>query len=450
MNAAIKQTESSLNRSSDLPTILVVDDEPTNISVLAAILKPQYRVRAARSGPEALRAISSMPTPDLVLLDIMMPDMDGYAVLQALRQQNISKTIPVIFVTAMNSLENEAEGLEHGAVDYITKPVTAPILLARVSTQLELKAMRDHLAQANNLLELQVAQRTQALRQALEQNETAHAALKKTYFSTLLAINSMAELRGGGIGEHSRRVADLARQVARKMDLSDDEVQDVFIAALLHDIGKVSFPDSLFNKSLNTLNSSELSIYRRHSVQGANIVRQIKSLNHIAEMIQDHHEYFDGTGFPAGKSGLNIPLGARIIAAVSDYDDFRTGALTTRPMNARDCHGYFLENRGRRYDPCVIDCLEPYIAQDSATEIDEVRISAKYLQEGMLLSKDVMHPDGFLLLSKSTLLNRTLIDQLVLVEKQAATTLSIYVIKERPTRTSHKGNESTSTAVKRG
>ncbi|WP_051304667.1 response regulator [Chitinilyticum litopenaei] len=430
----MNSTDLNTSEHSEPATILVVDDEPANIGLLAAVLKPHYRVRAARSGSEALRAIASPPQPDLVLLDIMMPGMDGYSVLDILHKDAATRHIPVIFVTAMDSSDSEQQGLLKGAVDYITKPISPPILLARIHTQLELKSARDRLQAQNSRLEEEVAKRTRALKLTLEKKEAAHSELKKSYFSTLLAINGIIELRGGGIGEHSRRVAELARQTARRLGLDDEEVQDIFIAALLHDIGHISFPDELQHKPVNTMNSAELGVYRRHCLQGADILRKIDSLAHIAGMIQDHHEYFDGTGFPAGKSGLNIPIGARIIAAASDYDDFRAGLLTTTPLSARESLDFLLENRGHRYDPRVIDFMEPLLTLEVNSQVEERRVSAVHLQDGMMLSRDVMHPDGFLLLSKSTVLNRNLIDQVVLAEKQCATALSIYVLNERISR----------------
>ena len=171
-------------------TILVVDDEPANLGVLNAVLQPYFRVRVARSGAEALRAVGTAPRPDLVLLDVMMPEMDGYTVLSKLRESPASCNLPVIFVTAMDSMESEQRGLELGAVDYITKPINPAIMLVRVRTQLELKVARDHLADQNARLEVLVAERTEALKSALDHAEAAHAALKKSYFGTLMAISA--------------------------------------------------------------------------------------------------------------------------------------------------------------------------------------------------------------------------------------------------------------------
>jgi response regulator RpfG family c-di-GMP phosphodiesterase len=331
----------------------------------------------------------------------------------------------------MDAQENERYGLELGAVDYITKPISPAIVLARVRTQLELKAARDGLADQNAVLEVLVMDRTKALNQALETAHAEHEALQKSYFGTLRAISAVAELRGRAIGEHSRRVADLSRQVARDMGMSEAEIQDVFVAALLHDIGKIGFSDELLHKPVNAMNTDELNLYRKHPAMGAGALGKIEALAGIAAIVRDHHEHFDGSGHPDGRSGLTIPLGARIVAAVSDYDDLRSGALTTSPQTKKESRRYLLEGRGHRYDPSVIDQLEPLLSFDEEDEIDEIKVGAKHLQVGMMLSQDVMHPDGFLLLSKSTVLERLLIDQLTAVQKRLGSNLEIFVLRKR-------------------
>ena len=413
------------------PTVLIVDDQPENLGVLSALLRPHYLVRAARSGQQALRAATNTPRPDLILLDVMMPEMDGYAVFAKLREAPPTADIPVIFITALVTEEDEQRGFNLGAVDYITKPIKPAVVLARVRTQLELKQARDFLADQNARLEVLVGERTQALKLALAKIETAHAALKKSYFGTLMAIAALAELRGSSIGEHSRRVADMSRKVAGDLDMSATEVQDVFVAALLHDIGKIGFSDELLRKPVKAMNVEQASFYRQHPALAANALEKIEALASIAAIVRSHHEHFDGSGFPEGRSGFEIPLGARIISAVSDYDNFRSGALTTAPLTRKEARRFLVEGRGRRYDPTVVDRLEPLLDFDEGDEIDEIRVTAGHLQEGMLLTRDVMHPDGFLLLSQGAVLDRRMIDQLATAERDAGRSSEIYVLRER-------------------
>jgi putative nucleotidyltransferase with HDIG domain len=412
-------------------TILIVDDQPENLAVLSRLLQGRYRVRAARSGEQALRAAVTEPRPDLILCDIMMPEMDGYTVLAHLRELAITRDIPLIFITALDAEENEQRGLELGAVDYLTKPIKPAIMLARVRSHLELKESRDKLANQNTLLEAKVAERTEALKKALTDIEATHASLKKTHFGTLMAISELAQLRGGLIGEHSRRVADLARKVAHQLKLDDAEIQDVFIAGLLHDVGKIGFPDKLLSKPVSTLSSEELAIYRRHPTSGALIIKKVSALSRVAEFVLSHHENYDGSGFPDGLSGLNIPLGARIIAAISDYDSLKYGGMLEQAMTAKQACQYLLTESGQRYDPMVIDKLESLLSAEEKFEIDEIPVHASHLQEGMVLTRDVLHPDGFLLLSKGTVMNHRLIDQLVVVEKHFNSSLQVFVLRER-------------------
>lgn len=425
-----------MNTATDLQsearqTILIVDDEPANLAVLTQILQANYRVRAARSGEQALRIATTPPRPDLVLLDIMMPDMDGYNVLAELRKHPEGKAMPVLFVTALSDEVSEERGLELGAVDYLTKPVKPAIVLARVRLHLELKAARDALASQNSLLEARVAERTQALKVALQKTEAAHAALRKTYFGTLLAIGALAELRGGGIGEHSRRVAETARDIAFQLGQSQMEAQDIFVAALLHDIGKIGFPDALLDVPVSAMTSQQLALYRQHPAAGAEALKKIEALAGIAAIVRHHHESFNGAGFPDGMSGLNIPIGARIIGAVSDYDALKSGRQTGQPLSVKQSWERILEGRGTRYDPQVVDKLAAIAAQEGQFEVDEMPVTSPHIQEGMVLTRDVIHPEGYLLLSKGTVMTRTLIDQLVTVEKQAGLDLKIFVSRER-------------------
>jgi putative two-component system response regulator len=411
----------------DLCTILIVDDQPENLAVLSTLLQPHYRVRAARSGEQALRAAATAPAPDLILLDVMMPGMDGYSVLAHLRDNPATAAIPIIFITALAAEEDEQRGFELGAVDYITKPIKPATVLARVRTHVELKQSRDRLAGQNALLEGQVAQRTAALKQALDKLESHHDELKKTYFGTLMAISELASLRGGAIAEHSRRVAAIARQVALHMAMPSDEAQKVFIGALLHDVGKIGFPDGLLNKSVSVLNGDDLYAYRRHPAAGADIIARIASLADIAAIVRCHHELFDGSGFPDGISGLDIPLGARIIGAISDFEDLKSGALTQHPLSAKQSCQYLLDGRGSRYDPVVVDALEPILSAEGKFEIDELLVAVKHLHDGMMLTRDVLHPNGFVLLSHGAVLSHRLIDQLVAVEMQTGIPLKVHV-----------------------
>jgi response regulator RpfG family c-di-GMP phosphodiesterase len=411
-------------------TILIVDDQPENLAVLSTLLQPHYSVRAARSGELALRVAATPPQPDLVLLDVMMPGMDGYHVIAKLRENPATRGLPVIFITALAAEDDEERGFQAGAVDYITKPIKPATVLARVHTHLELKTARDALSNENARLEATVAERTATLKQTLQKMEVLHGNLKKSYFSTLMAISQIIEIRGGGIGEHSRRVAELARLVASKMGLEADEAQQIFIAALLHDAGRIGFSDDLLRKSVSAMTREELDIYRHHPARGADAIKQLDTMSDIADIVRHHHENYDGSGFPDGLSGLNIPLGSRIIGAASDYYALKNGQLTERPMSGKESLTYLMGTQGSRYDPIVLDKLALIVASLDRFEIDEVPIKTAHIHEGMVLTRDIHQPSGFTLLSKGTVLTLRLKEQLVAVEQQSGAALKIYVQRE--------------------
>jgi len=410
-------------------TILIVDDEPANLKLLTGVLGADYLVRAVNSGAQALRAASLPPVPDLILLDIMMPEISGLQVMRQLKENAATRDIPVFFVTALDSVGDEQQGLDLGAVDYITKPIVPGIVRARVRMQLELKQARDQLARQNVILESKIAERTKSLKQALETAKDAHEQLKKTHFSTLMAISDLVQLRSDLISDHCRHVADISRQVALKLGVPPFEAQDIFVAALLHDIGKIGFSDVMLDKPISQMNTDETTLYRKHPVAGADILGRIAALSGIADQIRYHHEFYNGSGFPEGRVGLHIPLGARIICAVSDYEALQSGGLTTTPLTAKESCQYLLEHSGTRYDPSVIEALEPILTAFGKFKLDEVPVKATHLHEGMRLSRDAKDADGFLLLVKDTILSTSLIEQLIAVERRAGQKVRLFVYR---------------------
>lgn len=259
---------SSHVKSSDAParqTVLIVDDTPQNLTILGELLQPYYRVRAANSGERALRAAGLEPPPDLILLDVMMPGMDGYAVLEHLRAEPRTAHVPVIFVTAMNGVENEERGLELGAVDYITKPINPAVVLARVRTHLELKHARDRLALENEWLEQEVARR-------MSENLLIQEL-------SVRALACLSEARDNETGLHIVRTQTYVELLAQHLQgneafrpaLDNGRLQMVVKAAPLHDIGKVGVPDSILLKP-GRLTPEEFSIMKSHPVIGADAI----------------------------------------------------------------------------------------------------------------------------------------------------------------------------------
>ena len=351
-------------------TILIVDDTPQNLTVLGELLRPFYHVRAANSGERALRAAHTAPRPDIVLLDVMMPEVDGYEVLYRLSEDETTRDIPVIFITAMSASEDEERGLEMGAVDYITKPFNPAIVLARVRNQLELKHARDRLAEQNNWLEHEVARRMSENLLIQELNVRALACL--------------AEARDNETGLHIVRtqtyVELLARYLAKhprfEKALEGRNLDMIVKAAPLHDIGKVGIPDSILLKP-GKLTVEEFAIMKSHpSIGAAAINKAIKQVLatadekvaeqangafaflHVANEISlGHHEKWAGSGYPAGLAGDSIPVSARLMALADVFDALMSRRVYKAPMTLEQTTNVIAEGRGRHFDPDVVDAF---------------------------------------------------------------------------------------------
>ncbi|WP_295441005.1 two-component system response regulator [uncultured Thiodictyon sp.] len=350
-------------------TILIVDDTPQNLTLLGELLLPLYRVRAANSGERALRAAAAQP-PDLILLDVMMPEMDGYEVLARLHADPATQAIPVIFVTAMDSSESEEHGLALGAVDYITKPINPAITLARVRTHLELKHARDRLADQNQWLEREVARR-------MSENLLIQDL-------SVRALACLGEARDNETGQHIVRtqayVEILARYLApdpRYRDtLAAPRLGMIVKAAPLHDIGKVGVPDATLLKP-GRLTTEEFAVMKLHPTIGANAIDKAMHqaldaaddaaakqaigafafLEVAREISLNHHEKWDGSGYPAGLAGDAIPVSARLMALADVFDALMTRRVYKPPMGLAQTTQIIMEGRGTHFDPEVVDAF---------------------------------------------------------------------------------------------
>ena len=286
--------------SQNLKKVLVVDDIPENIDIVVGILRNEYEVIAARSGKAVLKLIQSMNIPDIILLDIMMPEMDGYEVCEKLKENILTANIPVIFVTAKHEVEDEKHGLDLGAVDYITKPINPAILQARIKNHL---ALYDQ----NMELEKKVQQRTENLHE--------------TQLQIIQRLGRAAEFKDNETGLHVIRMSHYARIIAEKTR-SDKKWSDlIFTTAPMHDVGKIGIPDEIILKP-GKLNEQEWTIMKKHCEYGAEIIGDHNSLllQMAKEIALTHHEKWDGSGYPYGLSGNNIPITGRIIALADVFD----------------------------------------------------------------------------------------------------------------------------------
>lgn len=340
------------------PTILVVDDAPENLSLISSLLRDTYKVKVANSGEKALRHVQGEPRPDLILLDIMMPGLTGYEVISQLKSDPATRNIPVIFLTAMSDAEDEKKGLELGAADYITKPISPPILLARVKTQIENKAVADFLRDQNHYLETEVTKRTREI-----------SAIQDV---TITAMASLAETRDSDTGNHIRRTQYYVLALANKLKthprfgyfLSDQTIDLLFKSAPLHDIGKVGIPDRILLKP-GRFTPDEFEIMKTHTTLGRNAIEQaekqlgmkVEFLEHAKDIAYYHQEKWDGSGYPTGKSGDDIPISARLMAVADVYDALISRRVYKDGMPHEKAVAIILEGRAQHFDPDIVDAF---------------------------------------------------------------------------------------------
>lgn len=312
-------------------TILVVDDVPENIEVLSGILRPHYKVKAALGGERGLAIAGEAAKPDMVLLDVMMPGMDGYEVIRRLKRNVRTRDLPVIFVTARSEDVDEELGFRLGAVDYITKPVNPAIVLARVKSQLLLYSQ-------NRELDRRVEERTQQLR--------------KTRLQIIQRLGRAAEYKDNETGMHVIRMSHFSRLLAEATGASDDWVELLFNAAPMHDIGKIGIPDRVLLKP-GKLNAEEWEIMKLHTVYGAQIMGEHESelIQMASEVALTHHERWDGKGYPQGLAGEDIPLGGRIVALADVFDALTSQRPYKTAWTAEAAAGLISESAGTHFDP---------------------------------------------------------------------------------------------------
>ena len=330
------------------PLVLIVDDNATNLDLLVNTLKTEYRLGIAKNGPNALEyAVKHIP--DLVLLDIMMPEMDGYEVCTRLKANPGTAAIPIIFITAMSETVNKTRGFELGAVDYITKPFHATEVKARIRTHLSLVEMRLQLETQNVLLEHQVAQKTAEIREML--NASIHS----------MAL--MAEIRDPYTAGHQQRVAQLACAIAEKMGLATTTIEGIRIAGILHDVGKIRIPVSILSRSGRLLDA-ELEMLKIHPQVSFDILKNIPFPWPVAQIVLQHHERLDGSGYPQGLTGEEILPEARILA-VADVMEANSSFRPYRPARGIDAALMKLaQKKGKQYDADAVTACQKLFAQD--------------------------------------------------------------------------------------
>lgn len=339
------------------PTILVVDDTPANLSLLGQMLKRDYRVKLANNGPRALELATTAP-PDLVLCDVMMPGMNGFEVCRRLKSNPPTARVPVVFVTAAMEIADEEAGFEVGAVDYIHKPITPPIVLARVRTHLQIKQWQDFLQDQSTWLQKEVARQVDQVLQL--QAASIHVMV------------SLAEFRDEETGNHIRRTQEYVRRLGHWLlehggcgeALTPASLDHMTQAAPLHDIGKIAIPDQILLKPAR-LTPDEFEVMKTHTTRGHEILEQARRsmghdnplLIHAAQITRHHHERWDGSGYPDGLAGAAIPLSARLMAVADVYDAARSARPYKQPFSHDDTLALIVEGRGHHFAPQVVDAF---------------------------------------------------------------------------------------------
>lgn len=339
-------------------TILIIDDSAENLVVLSELLRPQYRVLAANSGEAGLRLANRAPGPDLILLDVMMPGMDGYTVLARLREAPATRDIPVVFLTALSTPGDEERGLQLGAADYIAKPIQPILVLARVRTQLQAKQARDWMKDQNATLEAEVARRM------AENDLTQQVGIR--------ALAHLAEIRDPETGNHILRTQAYVLRLARGLQhhprfatiLTDQYIDLLARSAPLHDIGKVGIPDEILRKP-GKLTPEERAIMQTHSRLGSDAIemaeQDIKTplafLTTAKEIARWHHERWDGGGYPDGLAGEAIPVSARLMALADVFDALVSKRAYKPDMAIDEACAIIAASRGTHFDPDVTDAF---------------------------------------------------------------------------------------------
>lgn len=339
-------------------TVLVIDDSPQILSIVTDFLKHTYRLKAANNGEKGLRLAASAPKPDIILLDIMMPEMNGHEVCQRLKEDRLTRDIPVIFLTAMNNEADEEAGLALGAADYIIKPISGAILRARVKTHLNAKLAADFIKDKNVFLVGEVAKRAKELEFIQD--------------VTILALASLAETRDNETGNHLRRTQHYVRALAEHLQrhphfsllLTRTNIELIVKSAPLHDIGKVGIPDHILLKP-GRLTPEEFEVMKSHATLGKEAIehaeqqmgRSAPFLTFAKQIAGSHQEKWDGSGYPEGLAGEQIPVAARLMAVADVYDALVSRRVYKSPMMHETACGIIAQGRGSHFDPEIVDAF---------------------------------------------------------------------------------------------
>jgi putative two-component system response regulator len=363
-----------------IPKVMVVDDERLNLKLIAAMLKPQgYEVILAEDGRECIAKCNETP-PDLILLDIMMPGMNGFEVVKILKADEKFALVPVVMVTALQDVNDRVQALEVGADDFLSKPVDRMELRARVRSLLKVKAYYDHMINYRQELEAEVKRRTLEIQKTNELLAKAHERLRGASLETIFRLSRAAEFKDEDTGAHIIGMSRISARLAEKMGLNSATVESILYASPMHDIGKIGIPDRILLKQ-GPLTEEEWAIMRLHTVYGGKILeRSDIGFLRLGEVISlTHHEKFDGSGYPLGIGGRQIPLAGRIVAVADVFDALMSRRPYKPAFSLEQSVNIIKEGRGRHFDPDVVDAFV-----DDLPEIQRIWSISQEEHEGEL------------------------------------------------------------------
>ncbi len=423
-------------------TLLCVDDEANILSALRRLFRPAgYRVLIAGGGDEGL-SVLAQETVDLVISDMRMPGMDGAAFLEKVRER--WPGMVRILLTGYADVNSTIAAINRGEIyRYIAKPWEDAEVLQIVASALEKKQLErekarlegllqeqnEQLKELNTGLEAKVAERTAELQQTMSFLEDANERLKTGFLTSVKVFSNLIELRRGAFAGHSRRVAELGKKLAAALGVERSATQDIMLAGLLHEVGKIGLPDSLLSKALVQMSTDEQTEFRKFPANGQVALMALEQLREAAKLLRAHQERWDGTGYPDGLAGEAVPLGARILAVVNDFDELQMGTLKSSKLTAEDAKAYLLQYRGKRYDPKVVEAFLKLLGGGPEPEAPsrENVVSAKDLSPGMVLARDLISRHGVLLLAADYMLEDSLIRQIRDYENADGMPLVIHV-----------------------
>lgn len=421
------------------PMVLTVDDEPSVLSALRRVFRAQgIATLQATSAAEGL-ALLKTHRVDLVISDMRMPEMDGARFLEQVKIHDPG--IVRVLLTGYADMSSTIAAINQGAIHrYIAKPwddqdLVLVVREALIRRELERKnaelseltaRQNEQLQDANQTLESRVSARTAELQQINGMLDAAYADLDHTFVLAVNVFSSLLEMRGGHPG-HARRVAELSRETARRLGLSERDVRDVHLAALVHDIGSIGFPDTMLGKPVSSYSAEEHQRYRRHSIDGETALMALSQLQGVAKIVRQHHERVDGKGFPDGLSAASIAIGARIVAAASDLDELTHGAMGETHHSTERAQSMLTGGIDTRYDRAVVETMLEVIVDMANTARNDVQIDVRDLRPGMVLARAVVSAKGATLLAKGYVFDERVVRQVTDFSAREGVRLSLWV-----------------------